>query len=65
MLFLTLEVLVLMGRVRHENRLERILQQLAYPRLMILDEPGYLSREQASLLPPPGGTSSVAVAVSS
>jgi DNA replication protein DnaC len=51
-LFLTLEAL--MGRLvraRHENRLERILQQLAYPRVLILDELGYLplTREEASL----------------
>jgi DNA replication protein DnaC len=51
-LFLTLEGL--MGRLiraRHENRLDRTLQQLAYPRLLILDELGYLplSREEASL----------------
>ncbi|MFQ5894098.1 MAG: IS21-like element helper ATPase IstB [Nitrospinota bacterium] len=51
-LFLTLEAL--MGRLvraRHENRLDRTLQQLAYPRLLILDELGYLplSREEASL----------------
>jgi DNA replication protein DnaC len=51
-LFLTLESL--MGRLiraRHENRLERTLQQLTYPRLLILDELGYLplSREEASL----------------
>lgn len=51
-LFLSLESL--MGRLvraRHENRLERSLQQLAYPRLLILDELGYLplSREEASL----------------
>jgi DNA replication protein DnaC len=51
-LFLTLETL--MGRLiraRHENRLERMLQQLTYPRLLILDELGYLplSREEASL----------------
>src|SRR5262245_42676780 len=42
-LFLTLEAL--MGRLvraRHENRLDRILQQLAYPRVLILDELGYL-----------------------
>ncbi len=33
------------------NRLERTLQQLVYPRLLILDELGYLplSREEASL----------------
>jgi hypothetical protein len=51
-LFLTLEAL--MGRLvraRHENRLERILQQLAYPRVLILDELAYLplAREEASL----------------
>ena len=38
-------------RARHENRLDRSLQQLAYPKLLILDELGYLplSREEASL----------------
>ena len=51
-LFLTLENL--MGRLvraRHENRLDRTLQQLAYPRVLILDELGYLplTREEASL----------------
>ncbi|MCL6499683.1 MAG: IS21-like element helper ATPase IstB [Firmicutes bacterium] len=51
-LFLTLEGL--MGRLvraRHENRLERTLQQLVYPRVLILDELGYLplTREEASL----------------
>jgi DNA replication protein DnaC len=51
-LFVTLETL--MGRLvraRRENRLERTLQQLVYPRLLILDELGYLplSREEASL----------------
>ena len=51
-LFLTLESL--MGRLvraRHENRLERTLQQFAYPRLLVLDELGYLplTREEASL----------------
>jgi len=51
-LFLTLESL--MGRLvraRHENRLERTLHQLAYPRVLILDELGYLplTREEASL----------------
>lgn len=51
-LFLTLESL--MGRLvraRHENRLERVLQQLVYPRVLLLDELGYLplSREEASL----------------
>jgi len=51
-LFLTLDSR--MGRLvraRHENRLDRTLQQLTYPRLLILDELGYLplSREEASL----------------
>jgi DNA replication protein DnaC len=51
-LFLTLESL--MGRLvraRHENRLERTLQQFAYPRLLVLDELGYLplTRDEASL----------------
>ena len=51
-LFLTLETL--MGRLiraRQENRLERMLQQLTDPRLLILDELGDLplSREEASL----------------
>lgn len=38
-------------RARQENRLERMLQQLTYPRLLILDELGYLplAREEASL----------------
>jgi len=51
-LFLTLEQLMTrLTRARHENRLERTLQQLVYPRLLILDEIGYLplSREEASL----------------
>ena len=51
-LFLTLETLMTrLTRAKHENRLERVLQQLTYPRLLILDEMGYLplSREEASL----------------
>ncbi len=51
-LFLTLETLMTrLVRAKHENRLERSLQQLVYPRLLILDEIGYLplSREEASL----------------
>ena len=38
-------------RARHENRLERTLHQLVYPRVLILDELGYLplTREEASL----------------
>lgn len=51
-LFLTLETLMTrLTRAKHENRLERALQQLTYPRLLVLDEIGYLplSREEASL----------------
>ena len=51
-LFLTFETLMTrLIRARHENRLERTLQQLVYPRLLILDELGYLplSRDEASL----------------
>jgi len=51
-LFLTLEQLMSrLSRARMENRLERALQQLSYPKLLILDELGYLplSREDASL----------------
>jgi DNA replication protein DnaC len=51
-LFLTFESLVTrLVRARHENRLERTLQQLTYPKLVVLDELGYLplSREEASL----------------
>jgi DNA replication protein DnaC len=51
-LFLTLEGLMTrLVRAKHENRLERALQQLTYPKVLILDELGYLplSREEASL----------------
>ncbi len=51
-LFLTFEALMSrLVRARHENRLDRILQQLTYPKLVVLDELGYLplSREEASL----------------
>jgi DNA replication protein DnaC len=51
-LFLTFETLMSrLIRARHENRLDRTLQQLTYPKLLILDELGYLplSREEASL----------------
>jgi len=51
-LFLTLETLVTrLSKARHENRLERALKQLTYPKLLIVDEIGYLSlsREEASL----------------
>jgi len=57
-LFLTLESLMgRLGRARHENRLERTLQQLVYPRVLILDELGYLPPHAGGgepLLPPPG-----------
>jgi DNA replication protein DnaC len=51
-LLLTLETLMTrLVRAKHENRLERTLQQLAYPKVLILDELGYLplTREDASL----------------
>ena len=51
-LFLTLETLMTrLLRARHENRFERTLQQLTYPKLLIIDEIGYLplSRDEASL----------------
>ena len=51
-LFLTLETLMTrLVRARHENRLERALQQLVYPKVLIVDEIGYLplSRDEASL----------------
>ncbi len=50
--FVTLETLMTrLVRAKHENRLARSLQQLVYPKLMIVDEIGYLplSREEASL----------------
>lgn len=50
--FLTLETLMTrLVKAKHENRLERALQQMVYPRLLIIDEIGYLpfSREEASL----------------
>ena len=51
-LFLTLETLMTrLVKARHENRLERALKQLTYPKLLIVDEIGYLplSRDEASL----------------
>ena len=51
-LFVTLESLMTrLVRAKHENRLERSLQQLVYPRVLIVDEIGYLplNREEASL----------------
>ena len=52
MLFLTLEELMTrLKRAGKENRLERQLQQFTYPRVLIVDEIGYLplNREEASL----------------
>jgi DNA replication protein DnaC len=51
-LFLTLETLMIrLTKALNENRLERSLQQLTYPKLLIIDELGYLplSRNEASL----------------
>ncbi len=51
-LFLTLESLVTrLKRARDENRLERQLYQFTYPKVLVLDEIGYLpmSRDEASL----------------
>lgn len=51
-LFLTLETLMTrLTKALNENRLERSLQQLAYPKVLIIDEVGYLplSRIEASL----------------
>lgn len=52
-LFLSLDTLLTkLKRARDENRLERQLQQWVYPKLLILDEIGYLplATEDASLL---------------
>jgi len=51
-LFLSLETLMTrLTRAVHENRLERSLQQLTYPKVLIVDEIGYLplSQLEASL----------------
>jgi DNA replication protein DnaC len=51
-LFLTLEALMTrLNKALHENRLERSLQQLSYPKLLIIDEVGYLplTRSEATL----------------
>jgi len=51
-LFLTLEALMTrLTKALNENRLERSLQQLIYPKVLIVDELGYLplSRIEASL----------------
>lgn len=50
--FSTLETLMTrLVKAKHENRLERALQLLVYPKLLVIDEIGYLplSREEASL----------------
>jgi DNA replication protein DnaC len=52
LLFQNLEqVMTKLKRAQQENRLERQLQQLCYPKVLILDEIGYLpmNREEASL----------------
>lgn len=52
MLFLTLEsMIVKLTRARRENRAERQLQQFVTPKLLIIDEMGYLpmSRDEAGL----------------
>ena len=51
-LFLTLETLMTrLVKASRENRLERALKQLTYPKVLIIDEVGYLplSRDEASL----------------
>lgn len=51
-LFLTLESLMTrLVKAQHENRLERSLKQLIYPKVLIIDEIGYLplSQTEASL----------------
>lgn len=51
-LFVTLETLMTrLKRAQAENRLDRQMQQLVYPRVLIVDEIGYLpmTREEASL----------------
>jgi len=52
LLFMSLDRLVsTLVKARQENRLDRQLQQLSYPKVLILDEIGYLpmTREEASL----------------
>jgi DNA replication protein DnaC len=52
LLFLTLETLMTrLVKAKRENRLERALKQLTYPKVLIIDEVGYLplSRDEASL----------------
>jgi len=52
-LFLTLESMITrLTKARMENRIERQLQQFVYPKVLIVDEMGYLpmNREEAGLL---------------
>jgi DNA replication protein DnaC len=52
-LFLTLESMITrLTKARMENRIERQLQQFVYPKVLIIDEMGYLpmNREEAGLL---------------
>jgi DNA replication protein DnaC len=51
-LFLSLETLMTrLVKAQHENRLERSLKQLTYPKVLIIDEIGYLplNQNEASL----------------
>ena len=51
--FVTLETLITrLVKAQNENRLERALKQMVYPKLLVIDEMGYLplSREEASLI---------------
>lgn len=51
-LFLTLETLITrLIRAQRENRVEKVLQHLVYPKVLIIDELGYLpmSRQEAGL----------------
>jgi len=51
-LFMTLEALLTrLSRAHRENRLDRQLQQLVYPKMLIIDEMGYLpmNRQEASI----------------
>ena len=51
-LFMSLEnLLTRLSRAKRENRLERQIQQFVYPKVLLLDEMGYLpmNREEASL----------------
>ena len=51
--FVTLETLITrLVKAQSENRLERALKQMVYPKLLVIDEMGYLplSRDEASLI---------------